>query len=149
MILSFCSGISLSHTSGPCDSTELGTDLLSLCSIMVYCGHCLPAALQHTWGNRFSTGQLLWLCSEFDFDLVSSYEWIRISTPSLTFFLCPWLWGGGCGFIPTWFVLHVDVHMSSPPTSIPANTAVFQSTVMFAFILSVPILRERVTVLKV
>ena len=33
--------------------------------------------------------------------------------------------------------------------SVPANTAVYQSCVAFVFVLSVPILRERVTVVKV
>ena len=39
--------------------------------------------------------------------------------------------------------------MCPPPTSVPANTAIYQSAVMFTFLLSVPILKERVTVLKV
>ena len=34
-------------------------------------------------------------------------------------------------------------------SSVPANTSVYQSAVAFVFILSVPILRERVTVVKV
>ena len=33
--------------------------------------------------------------------------------------------------------------------SVPANTAIYQSAVAFTFILSVPILREKISVVKV
>ena len=39
--------------------------------------------------------------------------------------------------------------LSLPRTNVPANTAIYQSSLLFTFLLSVPILRERVTVLKV
>ena len=42
----------------------------------------------------------------------------------------------------TWYI-------SLTQTSVPANTAIYQSASAFVFVLSVPILRERVTVLKV
>ena len=35
------------------------------------------------------------------------------------------------------------------PYSIPANTAIYQSAAAFVFIISVPLLRERVTLIKV
>ncbi|XP_019851351.1 PREDICTED: uncharacterized transporter C405.03c-like [Amphimedon queenslandica] len=40
-------------------------------------------------------------------------------------------------------------YLSLPQTSVPANVAIYQSAVAFTFILSVPLLRESVTVVKI
>ena len=50
--------------------------------------------------------------------------------------------------IPLYIYIYISFCFTSL-YSVPANTAIYQSAVAFVFVLSVPILRERITAVKV